>query len=131
MGDEQIMQPSRTGQAGVIGGIEHAGGIAQQALGVVERERLHEVLRCQSRPAPEQMMQFVGRQVRGIRHGFDGRLGTPLLGDEPDRAADRIVIAQCRALLGRLCELQIGEHGFHRGVHHGGVRYAVSIMIRI
>ena len=74
MGDEEIVQPARPGQAGVERGIEHAGGVPQQALGVIERQRLHERLWRQPGPAAEQMVQFVRRDAGGIRHRLDGRL---------------------------------------------------------
>ena len=71
MGDEQIVQPARARQAEVERGIEHAGGIAQQALGVVERQRLHEGLWRQPGPAAEQMVQLIRRDAGGIRDGLD------------------------------------------------------------
>jgi len=40
MGDEQIVQPAGAGQADLVGGVEHARGIAQQGARAVERERL-------------------------------------------------------------------------------------------
>ena len=36
-GNEQIMQPAWTGEAGFIGGVEHTVGIAQQLLGMFSR----------------------------------------------------------------------------------------------
>ncbi len=130
MGDKQIMQPSRPGQTGIVGGIEHAGGIAQKTLGVIQRQRLHKVFRREAGPAAEQVMQFVGRQMCRVRHRLDGRLRAPLFGDEPDRAAHGVVVAQRRALFGRTRKMQVVEgEFFHRVGHHGGIRYAVSIMI--
>ena len=58
VGDEQIVQPARPGQADLVGGVEHARGIAQQLARMIERERLQERLRRQPGPAAEQMMQF-------------------------------------------------------------------------
>jgi hypothetical protein len=44
MGDEEIVQPAGTGQPRVERGVQDACGVAQQALGVIERQRLHEGL---------------------------------------------------------------------------------------
>ncbi len=60
MGDKKIVQSARPGKAQIISRIEHAGGIAQQPLGVVQCEGLHEGLRRETCPAPEQVVQFVG-----------------------------------------------------------------------
>ena len=93
MGDEEVVQPSRARQAGVEGGVEHARGVPQQALGVVERQRLHERLWRQPGPAAEQMVQLIGCHTGGVRHRLDGRLRPPVLGDESDRAAHGIIVA--------------------------------------
>ena len=69
--------------------IEHAGGIAQQALCVVERQRLHEGLWGQPGPAAEQMVQLIRRDAGGVRHRLDGRLRAPVLRNEGDGAADQ------------------------------------------
>ena len=115
MGDEQIVQPSRARKPGVEGGVEHAGGIAQQALGVIERQRLHEGLWRQPGPAAKQMVQLIGRDAGGIRHRFDGRLRAPVLRDEGDGAPHRIIVAQRGVLGARLGEAVI----IHGEVHHG------------
>ena len=107
MGDEQIVQPARARQAGVERGVEHAGGIAQQALGMVERQRLHEGLWRQPGPAAEQMVQFVRRDAGGIRHRFDGRLRAPVLRDEGDGAPHRIIVAERGVLGARLGQAMV------------------------
>lgn len=56
---------------GIERGVEHAGGIAQQALGVIECQRLHKRFRRQARPAAKQVMQFIRRDAGGIRHRID------------------------------------------------------------
>ena len=56
MRHEQIVQPSRAGQADFISGVEYAGGIAQQLPRAVQRQRLQERLRRQPGPATEQVM---------------------------------------------------------------------------
>ena len=116
MGDEQVMQPARARQARVERGIEHAGGIAQQALRMVQGERLHESLWRQPGPAAEQMVQFIRRHGGSIRHRLDGRLRPPVLRDEGDGAAHRVVIAQ-RGVV----EARLGQALFLYGCHHHGV----------
>ena len=116
MGDEQIMQPARARKPGVERGIEHAGGIAQQALGMIERQRLHERLRRQPGPAAEQMVQFVRRHGGGIRHRLDGRLRAPVLGDEGDGAAHRVVVAQRGVLGARLGQALVMYGECHHGI---------------
>ena len=115
MGDEQIVQPARAGKPGVQRGVEHAGGIAQQALGVIQRQRLHEGLWRETGPAAEQMVQFIGRDAGGIRHRFDGRLRAPVLRDESDGAPHRIIVAQRGVLGARFGEAVL----IHCKVHHG------------
>ena len=63
MRHEQIVQPARAREPGVERRIEHAGGIAQQALGMVERQRLHKGLWRQPGPAAEQMVEFIRRHA--------------------------------------------------------------------
>ena len=116
MGDEQIMQPARARQPGVERGIEHAGGIAQQALGMVERQRLHEGLWRQPGPAAEQMVQFIRRHGGGIRHRLDGRLRAPVLRDEGDGAAHGVVVAQRGVLGARLGQALVMYGKCHHGV---------------
>ena len=114
VGDEQVVQPARARQTGVEGGVEHAGGIAQQAFGVIQRQRLHERLRRQSGPAPEQMMQFIRRDAGGLRHRLDGRLRAPVLRDEGYCPPHRVVVAQRGVLGSRFGEAVL----IHGKVHH-------------
>ena len=122
MGDEQIVQPSRARKPGVQRRVEHACRIAQQAFGMIERQCLHEVFRRQSGPAAKQKVQFIRRDTSGIRHRFDGRLRTPVLGDESDGAPHRIIVAKRGVMgagLGQApvvdCEVHVIIHG---KVHH-------------
>ena len=95
MGDEEIMQAAGAGQAHLIGGVEDARGLAQQASRMVKRERRHERLRRQSGPAAEQMVQLGGRDPAGIGNLPDVRLGAPVFGDEGDGAAHhRIIVSR-------------------------------------
>ena len=116
MGDEQVVQPARAREAGIEGRIEHAGGIAQQALGVIQRQRLHESLWCQPGPAAEQMVQFVRRHGGGVGHRLDGRLRTPVLRDESDGAAHQIIVAQRGVLGARLGQALVIYGKCHHGI---------------
>ena len=99
MGHEQIMQSPRAGKTGIERGVKHAGGIAQQPLGVIEGQRLHEGLGREPGPAAKQMVQFIGGDARRIRHRFDGRLLAPAFRDEGDGAPHRIIVTK-RGVLG-------------------------------
>ena len=79
--DEQVVQPSRARQPDLIGGVEHARGIAQQCARAVERERLQKRLRRQPGPAAEQVMQFGRRDAGRFRDGLDLRLAAPMAAD--------------------------------------------------
>ena len=67
VGDEQIVQAAGPGQPDLVGGVEHARGIAQQRARMIERDRLQEGLRRQAGPAAEQVMQLAGRHADGRR----------------------------------------------------------------
>ena len=116
MGDEQIVQPARTREAGVERGIEHAGGVAQQAFGVIEGQRLHESLWRQPGPAAEQMVEFIRRDAGGFRHRFDGRLRAPVFRDEGDSAAHRVIIAQRGVLGARFGQAMVVYGECHHGI---------------
>ncbi len=119
MGDEQIVQPARARKPGVERGVEHAGGIAQEAPGVVKRQRLHESLWRQPSPAAKQMMQLVGGDAGGVRHRFDGRLRAPVLRDEGDGAAHGIIVPQRGVLGARFCEAVLIDCEVHHGLDVG------------
>ncbi len=113
--------PLRAGMTGRVEkthdfGLMGVQALAQQALGVVERQRLHEGFRRQPRPAAKQMMQLVRRQMRGVGDGVRRRLRAPVFGNESDGAAHGFVIAQCRALRRWFREPQ-ARRVFHLGVH--------------
>ena len=74
--DEEIVQPTGAGQSDLVGGVEHARGIAQQRARVIDRQRLQKRFRCESGPASEQVVQLVRGDARGI-------------GDRVDRTAGR------------------------------------------
>ena len=86
------MQPPRAGQADLVGGVEHARGLAQQLASVVKGQRLQERLGGEAGPAAEQVMQFVGRDAGGMGDRLDLGLGAPVLGDIGDGAADDAVV---------------------------------------
>ena len=92
MGDEQVVQPARAGQSDFVSGVEHARGIAQQAAGAVQRERLQKRFRRQPGPAPEQMMQFGRRHAGRFGNGLDLGLLAPVAADMTDGAAHDVVI---------------------------------------
>ena len=92
VGDEQIVQPAGAGQADLVGGVEHACGIAQQIARAVERERLEEGLRREPGPAAEQMMQLGRRDAGGFGDLIDLRLGAPVAFDVSDGAAHDVVV---------------------------------------
>src|SRR5262245_544055 len=116
VGDEEIVQPARSGQADLERGIEHAGGVPQQSARVVERERLQEGLGRNARPAAEQTMQIVGAHPGRCRDGLDLRLGAPVLGEERDGPAHDVVV--CGSVAERLMIVNtIGrEHGRLHGL---------------
>jgi len=75
--------------------VEHAGGIAQQAFGVIQRQRLHEGFWRETSPPPEQMVQFVGRHAAAS--AIDSMVGLarrPVFRNESDGAPHRVVVAQ-------------------------------------
>ena len=94
VGDEQIVQPARAGQADFVGGVQHARRGAQQVARVVERERLQEGLRRQPAPAAEQMMQLGRRDAGGVGDGVDLGLRAPVAADMGDGAAHDVVIGR-------------------------------------
>ena len=118
MGHEQIVQPAGSRQPRVERRIQHAGGIAQQQFGVVQRQRLHESLWREAGPAAEQMMQFVGRHAGGIGDVLNARLVLPLSMHEADGAADAVVVAQGRIPQARLDGAMIIHRNISGEVHH-------------
>ena len=92
VGDEQVVQPAGAGQADLVGGVEHARGIAQQIARAVERQRLQERLRRQPGPAAEQVMQFGRRDAGGFGDLLDLRLLAPVAADVGDGAAHDVVV---------------------------------------
>ena len=92
VGDEQVVQPAGAGQADLVGGVEHARGIAQQLARAVERERLQERLRRQPGPAAEQMVQLGRRDAGGFGDLLDLRLRAPVASDVSDGAAHDVVV---------------------------------------
>ena len=116
VGDEQVVQPARAGEADLVGRVEHACRIAQQLARIVERDRLQEGLRRQPGPAAEQVMQLVRRDADGVRDLLDLGLGAPVFGDVGDRAAhDGVVV------IGGLQRREIGQAV---GGQHGGLRWS-------
>jgi hypothetical protein len=95
---------------------EHAGGIAQQAFGVIERQRLHESLWRQPGPATKQMVQLIRRDTGRFRHRLDGRLRAPVLRNEGDGAPDRVIVAQRGVLEARLGQALVMYGECHHGV---------------
>ena len=109
VGDEQIVQPARAGQADLIGGVEHARRIAQQLPRAVERERLQERLRREPRPAAEQMMQLGRGDAGGFGDGFDLGLVAPMIADVSDGAAHDARSRRRRAASGVRSGMRSGE----------------------
>ena len=89
---EEIVQPARTGEADLERGVEHRGGILEQALGGVERDRGEELLRRDPGEPGEETRELHRRQADGggdrIRRGLSGAR----LGDEGDRLADAQIV---------------------------------------
>ncbi len=90
--DEEIVQAAGAGQADLVGGVEHAGAVAQQRSGVVERDGLQEGLWREPGPALEEMMEVRGRQADMGGDLLDLRLAARGLGHEFDRRAHALVI---------------------------------------
>ena len=65
IGDEQVVQPRGRAEAHLVGGVEHALLVAQQALGVVERHRLGEALGREAAPAAEEIGQLALGHAEG------------------------------------------------------------------
>ena len=115
VGDEQVVQAAGTGQADLVGGVEHARGVAQQLPGAVERQRLQEGLRGQSRPAAEQVMQFGRRDAGGVGDGLDLGLLAPVAADMADGAAHHVVVGGGSGERGRVGDTVGRQHGC---LHH-------------
>jgi hypothetical protein len=92
VGDEEIMQPPRSGQADFERGVKHAGGIPQQPAGMVEGECLQEGLGRDPGPAAKQMVKITGADAGRCRDRLDLRLRPPALGHERDGAAHDLVV---------------------------------------
>ncbi len=92
VGDEQVVQTARAGQADFVGGVEHARRVAQQLPCAVERQRLQKRLRRQPGPAAEQVMQFGRCDAGGFGDGFDFGLLAPVAADVADRLAHDVII---------------------------------------
>ncbi len=114
MGHEQVVQPARTAQPDLVGGVEHAGGIAQQIARVIERQRGKEILRRQPGPAAEQMMQFGRRHLGSFRDGVDIGLLAPIAADMGDGSTHHVVIV---GGAGEIADAVGGEHGLPRCGH--------------
>ncbi len=95
VGDEQVVQPARTGQADLVGRVEDAGrrsAAASRALSSVSACRKR--LRRQAGPAAEQMMQLGRRHARGFGDLLDLRLVAPVAADMRDGAAHDVVVGR-------------------------------------
>ena len=92
VGDEEVVQAARAGQADLVGRVEHARRVGEERLGVVERDRLQEGLRRQPAPAPEEVVHMGGRQPDMGGDRLERGLVAPALGDEGDDAAHALVI---------------------------------------
>ena len=92
MGDEQVVQPARPGQADVVGGVEHARRIAQQLARPLDRQRLQEGLRRQPGPALEHVLEVRRGETDMVGDRLDRRLVAPAGRDEFDRLAHDGVI---------------------------------------
>ena len=115
VGDEQVVQASGAGQADLVGGVEHARGIAQQIARAVEGERLQERFRRQPGPAAEQVVQLGRRDAGGFGDLFDLRLRAPVAADVSDGAAHDVVIGGGGG--------QRHGIGYSFGREHGGLHH--------
>ncbi len=94
VGDEQIVQAAGPGEPHLVGGVEHARGIAEELPRAIERERLQKSLRRQSRPAAEQMVQLGRGDAGRFGDGLDLGLLAPMVADMADGAAHHVVIGR-------------------------------------
>src|SRR5271166_5551300 len=62
VGHEKIMQPARTGEADVIGGVEYGRGIAQEFARALDGDRLQKGLGSEPRPALEHVLKVRRRE---------------------------------------------------------------------
>ncbi len=85
--ETKIVQPRRSGKAGVERCLEQALALREPALGVAERQMADEVLRADPNIAGEQPLEVERRQSDGRRRVFQGRLVEIIGGEMPDGAA--------------------------------------------
>ena len=107
--DEQVVQPRRPGQPGIVGGIEHRLRPVERPLGVVERQVAEELFRADPGPAGEQALEMKRAEGGGIRDVVQLRLVAEIVADIGQRLFDAGVILRllpgrllCRMLLCRL-----------------------------
>ena len=108
MGDEEVMQPARAGEADVISRVEHARRIAQKRTRPLDGDRLQKRLRREPGPAFEDMLEVGGREADMAGDRLDRRLVAIAGGDEFERVLDGGVIAAR------------GRGGWH--IEHGLIR---------
>ncbi len=76
---------------------------------MIEGQRLHEILRRQARPAPEQMVQFIRGHAGGLCDRFDRRLRRQRSEMKAMCATNGIIIAQRCVLRAGLCGAMVIE----------------------
>ena len=104
VGDEQVVQAARAGEADVISRVEHARRIAQQFPSALDGDRLQEGFGREAGPALEDVLEVRRRKADMACDRLDRRLIAIAPGDELDRALDSGVIGasgregrECRA----------------------------------
>ena len=126
VGDEEIVQPRGTREAGVIRGVEDRGGVFKLRLGVVQREILAEALGRDTRPAPEQALEVMRAEADRLRHRAQLRLIAKVRLQIEDRSLDAGVIA------GVTCDVRgCGCHGVPpEPPHYEACRHAATRLLR-
>ena len=117
---EEVVQPPRPGEAGGVGGVEHAVPLGEQPLGVVERQVLLVALRADADPLAEDALEVRRAQAdarrdvleRGLLAATARRYGrwrgrSPRSGRVPDGS---VMAARCLALTPKVAHPAAAPH---------------------
>src|SRR5690606_33425996 len=92
-GDEQVVEPARPGEAGVVGGVEDAARFGEGLLGVRQRDGLEEPLGRGAGPAAEQPLGVERAQPDVRRHVGQRRLAVDVRAEVGDGRLDAAVVS--------------------------------------
>src|SRR6476620_6491459 len=91
-GHEEIVQPPRSRESGVEGGIEDAAGALEGPLGVFERQAPEEALRADPGPPAEEALEVELGESDVARQAGQSGLALPVARDEADARLDERVV---------------------------------------